>query len=385
MADPGTRFRLPRPPREEDFASPVRDERVAARLGLWLGGAMLVCFLTGLLSHFQQHPVSWLPIGPRPVWGYRFTQGLHVTSGLASVPLLLAKLHAVYPRLFARPPVRGLLHGLERAGIGLLVAATCLELVTGVMNIAQWYPWGFGFVPVHHAVAWLAVGGLSLHVAAKLPVIRRALAAPLDDGSQDGDDRRGFLVAALAVAGGLTLLTVGQTVRPLQRLALLAPRRPGVGPQGLPVNRTAADAGVDAAATGPGWVLQLDGPAGRPRLTLADLAAMPQRARVLPIACVEGWSASAHWRGVPIGDLVRLAGGTASSAVRVESLERRGAYRATTLPAAFAADPRTLLALELNGAVLDREHGYPARLIAPNRPGVLQTKWVARLLVEAGR
>jgi DMSO/TMAO reductase YedYZ molybdopterin-dependent catalytic subunit len=69
----------------------------------------------------------------------------------------------------------------------------------------------------------------------------------------------------------------------------------------------------------------------------------------------------------------------------VESLERRGAYRATTLPAAFAADRRTLLALELNGAVLDREHGYPARLIAPNRPGVLQTKWVARLLVEAGR
>ena len=377
----------------------MRDERVAARLGLWLGGAMLICFLTGLLSHFQQHPVGWAPIGPKPVWGYRLSQGLHVTTGLAAVPLLLAKLHAVYPRLFARPPVRGVLHGLERAGIGLLVAATCLELVTGVMNIAQWYPWGFGFVPVHHAVAWLAIGGLAVHIAAKLPVIRRALRTPLDeetppdvearpdgDGSTpEGAERRGFLTAALVVAGGLTVLSVGQTIRPLQRLALLAPRRPGSGPQGLPVNRTAADAGVDEAATGPGWVLQLDGPAGRRRLTLVDLAAMPQTAAELPIACVEGWSATAHWRGVPIGDLVRLAGGTASSVVRVESLEVRGAYRATTLPAAFAADPRTLLALELNGAVLDLEHGFPARLIAPNRPGVLQTKWVARLLVEGGR
>ena len=27
------------------------------------------------------------------------------------------------------------------------------------------------------------------------------------------------------------------------------------------------------------------------------------------------------------------------------------------------------------------DHGYPARLIAPNRPGVQQTKWVARLEV----
>ncbi|WP_148668402.1 molybdopterin-dependent oxidoreductase, partial [Streptomyces sp. WAC05950] len=25
------------------------------------------------------------------------------------------------------------------------------------------------------------------------------------------------------------------------------------------------------------------------------------------------------------------------------------------------------------------DHGYPARIIAPNRPGVLQTKWVGRL------
>ena len=44
-------------------------------------------------------------------------------------------------------------------------------------------------------------------------------------------------------------------------------------------------------------------------------------------------------------------------------------------------DDDTLLALELNGEALSIDHGFPCRLIAPDRPGVLQTKWVARLEV----
>lgn len=102
----------------------------------------------------------------------------------------------------------------------------------------------------------------------------------------------------------------------------------------------------------------------------------------LPIACVEGWSANATWSGVPLRKLVALAGGGASSTVLVESLEQEGNYARTELPAAYADDPRTLLALRLNGEELALDHGYPARIIAPNRPGVLQTKWVAKLTVS---
>jgi DMSO/TMAO reductase YedYZ molybdopterin-dependent catalytic subunit len=46
------------------------------------------------------------------------------------------------------------------------------------------------------------------------------------------------------------------------------------------------------------------------------------------------------------------------------------------------ADRDTLLALELNGEPLHPDHGYPVRLIAPNRPGVLQTKWLTRVRVR---
>ena len=64
-------------------------------------------------------------------------------------------------------------------------------------------------------------------------------------------------------------------------------------------------------------------------------------------------------------------------------VERTGddAYRVTTMGPEFATDPRTLVALGVNGEPLDLDHGYPARIIAPARPGVLQTKWLARVEV----
>jgi DMSO/TMAO reductase YedYZ molybdopterin-dependent catalytic subunit len=394
-------------PGPADFRSPLHDQRVLARLGACLGGCLVTCFVTGLISHYQQHPVAWLPLGSDPAWGYRVTQGLHVVTGTAMLPLLLAKLYAAYPRLFTRP-VRSIAFALEKLGIAVLIAATAFQLITGLTNVAQWYPWGFGFTGAHQAVAWLAFGGLAVHVAVSLPVIRTALTAPLADADQDapladadqdtdqdaasdvagveytdpnGRTRRGFLLAVAAVTGGVTLLTAGQTVYPLRRFALLAPRRPDVGPQGLPVNRTAIAAGVTAELTGPRWRLELIGPDGARALTRAELAALPQHRVDLPIACVEGWSAQASWTGVRIRDLVRLVGGEPHHTVRVESLEQHGGYQTTTLPAAWADDPRTLLAMQLNGETLELDHGSPARLIAPNRPGVLQTKWIRRLTV----
>jgi DMSO/TMAO reductase YedYZ molybdopterin-dependent catalytic subunit len=97
----------------------------------------------------------------------------------------------------------------------------------------------------------------------------------------------------------------------------------------------------------------------------------------LPIACVEGWSTQAHWGGVRLSDVLDAAGIPADATVQVISREQEGAYRSSQVPPQFARDPLTLLATHLNGEPLVLEHGAPLRLIAPNRPGVLQTKWVA--------
>ena len=58
-----------------------------------------------------------------------------------------------------------------------------------------------------------------------------------------------------------------------------------------------------------------------------------------------------------------------------------GAVLAHRAAARHARDPQTLIALMLNGQTLDLDHGYPCRLIAPARPGVLQTKWLSRVEV----
>ncbi|MGH8973858.1 MAG: molybdopterin-dependent oxidoreductase [Acidimicrobiia bacterium] len=366
------------------FTSPLHDERTAAILGVALGVAFTTCFATGLLSHLIQHPPGWFTWPSRPAGLYRITQGLHVATGIAAVPLLLGKLWTVYPRLFTWPPVRHPGHALERLSLLFLVGGAVFMLFSGVANIDQWYPWGFFFPAGHYWGAWITIGALVVHVGAKAGITRSALFGPRVEAARAGDGltRRGFLGALAAAAGVLTLTTAGQTVSPLRRLTLLSPRRPDIGPQGLPVNKSAAAAGVLEAARDPAYRLVVAGAVDRPMsLALDDLRALPQHEVTLPIACVEGWSASARWKGVRMADVLARAGARPGARVRVESLQPRGRYRAADVSDDHARDADTLLALELNGEPLALDHGYPVRLIGPNRPGVLQTKWISRLTV----
>ena len=374
---------LPAPP----FRSRLHDERTAALLGAALGIAFVTCFATGLLSHVAQDPHPWFPWPSRPAGLYRVTQGVHVATGIAAIPLLLAKLWTVYPQLFQRPVVRGVAHGIERVAIVPLVAGSLFMLFTGLANINLWYPWSFNFRVSHYWVAWITIGALVVHLGAKWSTTRAALgrehaATTAEPAGDDARSRRGFLTAVAGAAAGLTLLTVGQTVWPLRKLALLAPRRPDAGPQGFPVNRTAEAAGVTGSAADPAFRLIVEGAVASPlSLSLADLHALPRHGATLPIACVEGWSASRTWHGVQVRHLLALAGARPGASVRVESLQQRLAYRSSLLTATQADDADTLLALAVEGEPLHLDHGFPVRLVAPNRPGVEQTKWVTRLVV----
>jgi DMSO/TMAO reductase YedYZ molybdopterin-dependent catalytic subunit len=373
------------PFKEEAFPSRLHDERVAAFLGTALGISFFTCFATGLVSHFSQHPahLGFLSLPARPAELYRYTQGVHVATGIASIPLLLAKLWTVYPRLFAFPPARSVLHAIERLTVVPLVAGSLLALYTGLANTAHWFPWRFNFTVTHYWNAWIVIGSLLVHIAVQLPAITRSYARDRPpEPAGTGLTRRGFFLATGAAAGAVTLTTVGQTVRPLRSLAVLAPRRPDRGPQGVPVNKSAIGARVVDAARDPAWRLVVDGAVERPlSLSRDQLLALPLTDAHLPIACVEGWSAAASWRGVRVRDLLAMAGARPGADVIVHSIQQHGSYLTSRLNAPHVRDGDTLMALELNGAPLHIDHGYPCRLIAPDRPGVEQTKWVGRLEV----
>ncbi|WP_338752021.1 molybdopterin-dependent oxidoreductase [Janibacter alittae] len=387
-------------PAPEAF-SRLRHPAVASRVGVWLGACFAVAFLTGIVSHYVQSQPTWLTLPTRPIWLYRVSQGLHVAAGTAAIPLLLVKLWSVYHNLFAAVPWRSarslVLHLLERASIAVLVAAAIFEVVTGAINITHWYPWEFSFRATHYAVAWIAIGALIVHIAVKLPTISQALSSPIDETDPEADptdpgasapsadqraglSRRGLVRTALVAAGAAVVATVGSTI-PLLREVSVFGVRSGEGPQGVPVNTTAEDAGVVTAARDPDYRLTVVHGARSVSLRREDLVSLPQHTVDLPIACVEGWSATGTWSGVRMRDLLDLVQAPPSARIHVVSLQESGAFNDTEMPGEFTQDPLTLLALFLSGEPLDLDHGYPARLIAPARPGVLQTKWVHRIEV----
>ena len=384
------------------FSSPVRSTALTARLGRALGTAFSLCFLTGLLSYTQYLTWAWLPKPVVPVWGYRLTQGIHVTTGIASIPLVLIKLWSVYPNSFRWPPVPSVTRLLERLSAALLISATLVQLVTGFLNLLDWRPFGWDFVVVHYALAYVVVGAVLLHVAIKLPDIRYGSSTRLADGDvltevpwhenpashsnagplpppvPTGISRRGVLIAAAAGIGVVVITSVGQTVAPLERLGLLAVRQPGRGPQGVPVGRTAEEAGVTAAATDPAWRLEVTGPRAY-ALGQDDLEPLATRQVRLPVAAGQGWGVTAEWRGIPLLDLVQRAGGTSASRVVVRSLGKGGITKAELTGSQLE---QAILATHLNGSRLDVDHGYPLRLVGPNRAELFDTKWIGALEVR---
>ncbi|WP_460334935.1 molybdopterin-dependent oxidoreductase [Actinoallomurus acanthiterrae] len=341
----------------------------------------------------------------RPVWLYRLSQAIHVILGITLVPVLLAKLWSVIPKLFDWPPARSPAQALERLSLLLLVGGAVFEFVTGILNIQLFYVFPF-FYPAHLYGAWIFLGAFVVHVALKLPRMisalrsrsfRRELRTGLAETRPEPPDPDGLVAVnpadptvsrrgLLGFVGGASLtlfgLSVGQTMDgPLRRTALLSPhgREYGTGPNDFQVNKTAAAKGITAREAGPDWRLELLGPQHL-RLSRPDLLAMPLHTYDLPIACVEGWSTQQAWTGVRLADLARLAGATPGrDEVFVESLERGGVFGHVTLSARQVADQASLLALRVNGADLSLDHGFPARIIVPNAPGVHNTKWVTRL------
>jgi DMSO/TMAO reductase YedYZ molybdopterin-dependent catalytic subunit len=410
----------PGPFRPGFWRSPLRGQWLTSVLGLVLLGGLSVQAITGLLSYAAYDPrlpgndetsgagllhfylFSW-PAGPASL--YRVNQGIHVTLGIALVPIVLAKLWSVLPKLFSWPPAASPAQVLERISLVMLVGGVLFEFATGILDIQNYYVFPFSFYTAHLYGAWVFIAGFVIHAILKFPhmraglrtrSLRRELATPLSATMPEAPDPHGLRAASPAaptvsrrgllagVAGGsatLVVLVVGQSIGGwTRRTALFAPRGLSAANSGTPpVNRTAGVIGLTAADVGPAYRLVLVG-SRQVTLNREQLAALPQRTAVLPIACVEGWSVAGSWTGIRLADLARLAGISDPGGARVESLERHGSFKMAALSGTQVTDPRSMLALRLNGADLSWDHGYPARTIVPAAPGVHNTKWVNKII-----
>ena len=135
-------------------------------------------------------------------------------------------------------------------------------------------------------------------------------------------------------------------------------------------------------------------------LTLADLKARARQEVTFTMECsgnlglpfFNGGVGNATWAGTPLAALLEEAGAleegievvfwgadAGEQTWRDEITITEQFARSMSLADAMAAD--NLLVYEMNGAELPSLHGYPLRLIAPNRAGVLQTKWLSTIEV----
>lgn len=407
-------------PGPRTWRSPLRGPWLTSVFGAVLLAALPIVVVTGLLDYIAYGPqfgqampadAGWLHLPyfdwpTRPAWLFRLTQGLHVGVGLIIVPVVLAKLWSVMPRLFTWPPARSAAQILERASLLLLVGGIVFEIATGVLNIQYDYIFGFSFYTAHYFGAWVFIAGFLIHVTVKMPrmvrnlrtrSLRRELRTTRSDTRSESLDPDGLVATnpapatmsrrgVLALVGGGSLLvaglSAGQTIGGVTReAALLLPRgrAAGPGPNGFPINRTATAASIDPAATGEAWRLTLTGGPRTVTLDRATLARMRQYSAWLPIACVEGWSTTQQWTGVRLRDLAALAGVAGPRSAHVVSLERNGPFGAATLQGNQVRHPDSLLALRVGGVDLSPDHGYPARIIVPALPGVHNTKWVGSI------
>jgi len=417
------RIPVPPPLSPRTWRSPLQGPWLTSMFGVILLVGLPLVTVTGLLSYIAYGPqfgtafpadVGYLHLPffdwpANPSWLYRLSQGVHVIGGMVLIPVVLAKLWSVVPKLFVWPPVHSIAQLLERVSLLALVGGILFEIITGVMNTQYDYAFGFSFYTGHYYGAWVFIAGFVVHVLIKLPTmlrslrggsVRRYLSDSVTETRPEPPDEHGLVAVApsvptmsrrtlIGVVGGGSVLvaavSLGSTIDALRPLAVLSPRGQsyGDGPNDFQINRTAFGAGI-SPAVGDGWTLRLSGGPAEVTLTRADLASLGLHTARLPIACVEGWSTTQVWSGVRLRDLAARAGVPAASGALVTSVEAGGPFARAVLNSDQVLDPDALLALQVNGADLSLDHGFPARVIVPALPGVHNTKWVRSIEFRSG-
>lgn len=156
--------------------------------------------------------------------------------------------------------------------------------------------------------------------------------------------------------------------------------QPGDGSQPIygqwPVRTADVQQLADVLAT---WTLSIGGLVEAPRVwTFCDLLALGLDRQIKDFHCVEGWSIlDVPWDGISLARLLDLAKPLpAARHLRFSCL--RGIYT-ETLPVEIAREPRSILALGVDGATLPLNRGFPARVVVPRLMGYKGAKYVTRI------
>jgi hypothetical protein len=322
--------------------------------------AVIVLLATGLATAFAGSlGDAWLFV-------------VHGIAGLSLVALVALKLYRVRDRIRAGVSARS-----RTVGLSLLLAALALgALGTGLWFVlgGPLYVGGIALLVVHVVLGVAVVPVLWLHLRDRLHAPTDALAT--------ADRRDALRYAGLVGAGAVAWRTQKTVNRALgtdsanRRFTGSRERGSGDGNR-FPVTMWVVDDPdpVDTAA----WSLSVGGAVEDSfALPYDDLPTDADRTALLD--CTSGWYSEHEWTGVRVGDLLARAG--------VDGDARWVQFRSVTgyrwsLPLEEARG--ALLATAVDGEELSHGHGFPLRLVAPERRGFQWVKWVESVRVTRRR
>lgn len=148
------------------------------------------------------------------------------------------------------------------------------------------------------------------------------------------------------------------------------------------------------------WRLEISGLVKQPRkLSLKDLQARPRKMVIATLECSGNGSnpgfmgaiGNMRWTGTPLASLLKECGQSNrgieivffGADEKVEKIRDKDYPQnfARSLSKADAQRDEVLLAYEMNGEPLSKEHGGPVRLIVPGWFGIAWVKWLNRIEV----
>jgi DMSO/TMAO reductase YedYZ molybdopterin-dependent catalytic subunit len=127
------------------------------------------------------------------------------------------------------------------------------------------------------------------------------------------------------------------------------------------------------------WRLSVQGLVSKPvDLSFEQIAALPKAEQISTFHCVTGWTVeNVHWGGVRIADVLALVEPTPQAhALRFVSAEYPYVDYLTMEQASLHD---VMLAYEMDGKPLAREHGAPLRLVIPDMYGYKNVKWLKEI------
>jgi DMSO/TMAO reductase YedYZ molybdopterin-dependent catalytic subunit len=128
------------------------------------------------------------------------------------------------------------------------------------------------------------------------------------------------------------------------------------------------------------WQLKIEGLVEKPlSLSFNEIKALPKKTQVKNFICVEGWGLdNQKWEGVHLEEIF--------SKLKIHPKAKYVTFHATggkysdSLSIQEALELETMLAYRLNDKPLQKDNGFPLRLVIPRMYGYKAVKWVERIV-----